>query len=125
MKRLSIICVISFLLMGCIPPKVIFTPDKLPDAVVGKLYYVEIEIDGGSGPVTAGGFKSTSTPNKLWIEVNPKKKGRFYNSLIIHGTPVTTENITVKISGYMIPSGWSATTSEFEKTYVIKVKESE
>lgn len=124
MKRLSIICVISFLLIGCIAPEVVFTPDKLPDAIVGELYYAEIEIDGGSGPVTAGGFKSTSTSNRLWVEVNPNKKGRFYNSLIVHGKPITTETITIKISGHMIPSGWSAT-SDFEKTYVIKVKEAE
>ena len=124
MKRLSILCLISFLLIGCTPSKVIITPDTLPDAIVGELYYAEIEINGGSGPVSAGGFKSTSTSNRLWVEPNPKRKGGFYNSLIVHGKPMTTETITIKISGDMIPTGWRAS-SEFEKTYVIKVKEKE
>ncbi len=112
-----------FLLVGC-AQKVIITPDILPDAVVGEIYYADIEINGGSGPISAGGFKSTSTSNRLWVEPNPKRKGGFYNSLIVHGKPMTTGTITIKISGDMIPTGWRAS-SEFEKTYVIKVKEKE
>lgn len=127
-KKLVIVFGIYFLLVGCIPPKVVITPDKLPDAVIGELYYAEIEINGGSGPVTTSGFKRVITPHVLWVQPNyekDKREGSFYNSLTVQGIPKTTENITIKISGYMIPSGWSATTSKFEKTYVIKVKEKE
>ncbi len=112
-----------FLLIGC-APKVIFTPDNLPDAVVGQIYYKEIEITGGTGPVTASGFKSTSTSNRLWVEVNPKEEARFYNSLIIHGKPMTTDTVTIKITGYTIPTLFLGE-AKFEKTYVIKVKEKE
>ncbi|MFD1259828.1 hypothetical protein [Entomomonas asaccharolytica] len=119
--RISIF-ILCFLLVGCIPSKVIITPDTLPDAIVGELYYTEIEINGGSGPVTASGFQSTSTSNRLWVEVNPTKTARFYNSLIVHGKPINTETITVKIKGHTIPTLFLGEAS-FEKTYVIKVKE--
>ncbi|UYZ82864.1 hypothetical protein MTZ49_09590 [Entomomonas sp. E2T0] len=121
--RISVF-VLYFLLIGCTPSKVIITPDTLPEAIVGKPYYAEIEINGGSGPVTASGFKSTSTSNRLWVERNPNKESGFYNSLIVHGKPLTTETVTIKIRGGMIPTGWRAP-SDFEKTYVIKVKEKE
>ncbi|MFD1259826.1 hypothetical protein [Entomomonas asaccharolytica] len=119
------IFILCFLLIGC-TPKVMITPDKLPDAVVGELYYAEIEITGGSGPVTASGFKRIITPPVLWVEPNyekDKREGSFYNSLTVKGIPKTTEDITIKISGYMIPSGWSTATSKFEKTYIIKVRD--
>lgn len=121
MKRLSILCLISFLLIGCTPSKVIITPDTLPEAIVGKLYYAEIEISGGSGPVSS--IKSNVTPDVLVIQRNPKK-GRNDNQFIIYGKPITTETITVKMKGDMISTGWRAS-AEFEKTYVIKVKEKE
>ncbi|MFD1259830.1 hypothetical protein [Entomomonas asaccharolytica] len=117
------IFILCFLLVGC-TPKVIITPDKLPDAIVGELYYAEIEINGGSGPVTAGGFERIITPQVLWVEPNPNKQGRFYNSLIIRGRPTTTETITVKIKGDMIPTLFLGE-ANFEKTYAIKVKEKE
>ncbi len=122
MKKLTFIFVIGFLLVGC-TSKVIITPDKLPDAVVGEQYYAEIEINGGSGPVS-GGLKRDITSDYIWVEPNPKKEGRFYNSLIIHGIPKTTEDIIVKIQGEMIPTLFLGS-AKFEKTYVIKVKEAE
>lgn len=122
MKKLTSIFVIGFLLIGC-TSKVIITPDKLPDAIVGQPYSVEIDISGGSGPVTASGFESSITPNVLWLEVN-EKKDNFYNSFIIHGTPRTTDDITVRVKGYMIQTTPFGSSSEFDKTYIIKVKES-
>ena len=123
MKKLSRIFAVCFLLVGC-TSKVIITPDKLPDAIVGQSYSVEIDINGGSGPVTASGFESSITPNVLWLEVN-EKKDNFYNSFIIHGTPRTTDDITVRVKGYMIQTTPFGSSSEFDKTYVIKVKEKE
>lgn len=123
MKRLSILCLISFLLIGC-TPKVIISPDKLPDAVVGEIYYKEIEISGGTGRVLSGRVKSIITPYVLSVERNPKTGYGDYNRLIIHGKPMTTETITVKITGDMAPSFFN-TEPKFEKTYVIKVKEKE
>lgn len=123
MKKLTFIFVIGFLLVGC-TSKVIIIPDKLPDAIVGQPYSVEIDINGGSGPVTASGFESSITPNVLWLEVN-EKKDNFYNSFIIHGTPRTTDDITVRVKGYMIQTIPFGSSSEFDKTYIIKVKERE
>ena len=120
MKKLTSILVIGFLLIGC-TPRVVITPDKLPDAIIGKLYYTEIEISGGSGPVSY--IDSVITPDVLVVQSNPNKSLND-NQFIIVGKPVSTETIIVKIRGGMISTGWKAT-SDFEKTYVIKVKEAE
>lgn len=128
MKKKTIIfyinIIISILLLTGCTPQVVFTPDNLPNAIVGQPYSIEIDISGGSGPVTASGFESSITPNVLWLEVN-EKKDNFYNSFIIHGTPRTTDDITVKVKGYMIQTTPFGSSSEFDKTYVIKVKEAE
>ncbi|UYZ82865.1 hypothetical protein MTZ49_09595 [Entomomonas sp. E2T0] len=120
MKKLGLILIVIFLLIGC-TPKVIITPDKLPDAVVGELYYTEIEITGGTGRVTS--VNSVITPNVLFLEPNPKAGWGNYNKSIIIGKPETTELIMVKITGDMAPSFFNSD-PKFEKTYVIKVKES-
>lgn len=124
-KKLVIVFGIYFLLIGCTPPRVIITPNKLPDAVVEKPYYAEIKIDGGSGPIVSG-FKRDIFPEQSGLKIIfPEVNGRAeYNYMIIQGTPKIKTDITVKLKGAMIPTGWNAS-SEFEKTYVIKVKEKE
>ncbi|MFD1259831.1 hypothetical protein [Entomomonas asaccharolytica] len=121
MKKLTTIFIMGFLLLGC-TPKVIIAPDKLPDAIVGELYYAEIEITGGTGRATS--VNSVITPNVLFLEPNPKAGWGNYNKSIIVGKPITTETITVKITGDMAPSFFNMD-PKFEKTYVIKVKERE
>ena len=126
LNKSVIIFAIYFSLIGCIPPKVIITPDKLPDAVIGTPYYTEIKITGGSGPISGSGFKLHIYPDNSGLEIIfPEINGRVkYNNMTIQGIPKTVENVTIIIKGGMIPSGWRAT-SDFEKTYVIKVKEAE
>lgn len=110
--------VLYFLLIGC-TPKGIFIPDKLPDAVVGELYYTEIKITGGTSGIRS--MHSVVTPNVLFVQPNPKVGRSDYNNLVIRGKPITTETITVKITGYTAPTLFD-TDAKLEKTYIIKVK---
>ncbi len=125
MRKISTIFAVYFLLVGC-TSKVIITPDKLPDAVVDKSYYAEIKISGGSGPISGGGFDLRIYPDNSGLEVIfPEINGRAdYNNIAIQGVPIIVGNITITIKGDMIPTGWNAS-SEFDKDYVIKVKEAE
>ncbi|MFD1259829.1 hypothetical protein [Entomomonas asaccharolytica] len=123
MMRVSIF-ILYFLLIGCTSSKIIITPDKLPDAIVGELYYAEIEISGETSRVLSGRVKSLIIPNVLVVQSNPKTGWGNDNQLIIYGKPITTETITVKITGDMAPSFFNMD-PKFEKTYVIKVKERE
>ncbi|UYZ82888.1 hypothetical protein MTZ49_09710 [Entomomonas sp. E2T0] len=116
--------IILIMLLSSCTPKAVFTPDTLPNAIVGQNYYAEIDIAGGSGPVSAGGFEVSMKPDELWFEVN-RKKDNFYNSFIIHGIPKTPEDITIIIKGDMVPTGLFGSGTEFNKTYIIKVKEAE
>lgn len=118
MKKLTSIFVIGFLLIGC-ASKVIVMPDQLPDAVVGKPYYMEIQIKGGAvSPTILGLVKSE---NGLVVE--PIEKNVGYNTIKIYGKPLKAEDTTILIRGStygtMVPG------TKFEKTYVIKVKEAE
>lgn len=117
------IFILYFLLVGC-AQKVIITPDILPDAVVGEIYYAEIEITGGSGPISGSRFEQHVYPENSGLEIIfPEINGRVeYNNMAVQGTPKTVENIKIKIKGDMIPTGWHAS-SVFEKTYIIKVKQ--
>lgn len=125
-SRLIIVFSLCFLLIGCIPPRVIISPNELPNGVVGKEYYVPITIDGGSGPISGSGFLRDIYPNGSGLEiVFPEVDGRVeYNNMAIQGTPKKVGNIKIIIKGGMISSGWNAP-SDFEKTYIIKVKEAE
>lgn len=122
MKRLIIIFAVNFILIGCMS-KVVITPEKLPNATVGTAYYAEIKIDGGSGPIVSG-FNRNIFPEQSGLEIIfPEVNGKSeYNYMIIQGTPKINTDITVKIQGAMIPTGWHAS-SVFEKTYIIKVKQ--
>ena len=113
------IFILCFLLIGC-TPKVMITPDKLPDAVVGELYYADIEITGGTSGVRS--IYSVITPNVLFLGSSPKTGSSDYNNLVIEGKPITTETITVKITGYTAPTLFD-TDAKFEKTYIIKVRD--
>lgn len=126
LSRLFIVFSVCFLLIGCIPPRVIITPNELPKGVIGKNYYAQITIDGGSGPISGSGFQRDIYPNNSGLEIIfPEINGRVeYNNMAVKGTPKVTGDIKVFIKGGMIPSGWNMP-SDFEKVYVIKVKEAE
>ncbi|MFD1259827.1 hypothetical protein [Entomomonas asaccharolytica] len=119
--RISVF-LLYFLLTGC-TPKVMITPEILPDAIVGEPYYAEIEITGGTGRVKSIGSVITP-PNALFLQLNPKAGWGNYNKRIINGKPITNETIIVKITGDMAPTFFNRKPT-FEKTFVIKVKERE
>ena len=127
MKKLSRIFAVCFLLVGC-TSKVIITPDTLPDAKFEQSYYAKIEIKGGSGPVSARGLNYSITPINSGIELDvcePEDKTFFtFNCFIVKGIPKISNNITLKISGGMMGTMFLGNT-EFNKTYVIKVKEAD
>lgn len=121
MKKLSTIFAVYFLLIGC-TSKVIITPDKLPDAVVGKPYYIEIQIKGGT-PVTSFKWEALPINNGFFVKTIEKEGFGEKNFLKIYGTPV--EAVNTKITLYGFTYGTSFVGEEFKKTYVIKVKERE
>ncbi|MFD1259853.1 hypothetical protein [Entomomonas asaccharolytica] len=127
MKKLSRIFAVCFLLVGCIS-KVTITPDKLPEAKLEQPYYAKIEIKGGSGPVSAGGLSYSITPIDSGIELDvcdPEDKTFFtYNCFIVKGIPKILHNITLTIKGDMVGTMYMGS-SEFDKTYVIKVKDAD
>ncbi|WP_392562167.1 hypothetical protein RHO12_01375 [Orbus sturtevantii] len=123
-SRLIITVLACFLLIGCIPPRVIITPDKLPDAIIGMPYSAEIKIDGGSGPI--GGFENIIYPEHCGLKIIfPEVNGVVEsNYMRIQGTPVVKQEISVSLKGFMIPTGWNDSSS-YKKIYIIKVKEAE
>lgn len=125
MKKISIIFAVYFLLVGC-TSKVIITPDKLPDAVIGNYYYERIDISRGSGPISAVSFYYHITPENSGLEIIfPEINGvSEYNNIAVQGLPKLLEDITVRVKGAMIPVSLFGGSSEFDKTYIIKVKES-
>ena len=99
-----------------------FTPDKLPVAKLGTLYEVEVEIKGGPGPVREGSFKYSIEPKNSGLVLVPSGEDTYpYNRLTIKGTPQTTKDISLKISGSTY--GTSVPGHYFEKTFIIKVEE--
>lgn len=125
-NKLFIVFSICFLLIGCIPPQVIITPNELPKGVIGKNFYALITIDGGSGPISGSEFQREIYPKNSGLEIiSPEINGRVeYNNLAVKGIPKIIGDIKVIIKGGMISSGWNAP-SDFEKVYIIKVSEVE
>ncbi|WP_294613370.1 hypothetical protein [uncultured Gilliamella sp.] len=125
-NRLFIVFSVCFLLIGCIPPRIIITPNDLPTGVIGKNYYAQITIDGGSGPISGSGFQREIYPINSGLEIiSPEINGRVeYNNLAVKGIPKIIGDIKVIIQGGMISSGWNAP-SDFKKVYIIKVTEQE
>lgn len=122
--KLTIIFFIYSLIIGCIPPKVIITPNELPNATVGVPYSAEIKIDGGSGPI--GGFENIIYPEGSGLSIMfPEVNGIVEsNYMIIQGVPLIKQELRVILKGFMIPIGWN-NVSRYEKAYIIKVKELE
>lgn len=125
-NRLFIVFSVCFLLIGCIPSRINITPNELPNGIIGKNYYAQITIDGGSGPISGSGFQREIYPkNSGLIIISPEINGRVeYNVLAVKGIPKIRGDIKIIIKGGMISSGWRAP-SDFKKVYTIKVTEVE
>ncbi|WP_392562166.1 hypothetical protein RHO12_01370 [Orbus sturtevantii] len=110
---------IFFLVAGC-SQSIIFSRDNLPSATVGELYYVKVNISGGTSAVRS--IYAIVTPSVLSVQGIQKDGWTDYNNLTIKGIPEALGNITVKITGETAPTLFN-TEPTFEKIYIIKVKE--
>ncbi|MFD1259849.1 hypothetical protein [Entomomonas asaccharolytica] len=108
-------------LLGC-TPRVTFFPDNLPVAIVGEPYNTEIKIQGGGAGISSSSFYIDISPtNGLKAEVIHIPEP--YSSIRIYGEPENSVDTTIQIFGDTL--GTSFPGKEFNKTYVIKVKETE
>lgn len=123
--NLSIVIVLSYISLMACTPKVIITPNELPDAKLGQPYYARISIEGGSGPISISSFRRSINPYGSGLEITfPNIEGDIsYHNLAIQGIPTISENIFITIEGAMIPTILFGGSSEFKKTYIIKVKQ--
>lgn len=126
MNRLKILLTIFFYsLISACTPSVKITPEELPEAKYKQPYYAKFEISGGSGPVTPRSLTYSINPINSGIELDicdPENKTFFtYNCFIVKGIPKILHNITIKVQGGMVGRMFMGS-SEFSKTYVIKVK---
>lgn len=129
MTQLKIVLVILFyFIVSACAPRVTITPKELPEAKLEQPYYAKFVIKGGSGPVSAGGLSYSITPINSGIELDvcePEDKTFFtFNCFIVKGIPKISHDITLKIKGDMMGTMFLGNT-DFNKTYVIKVKEAE
>lgn len=123
--RLNLLVVITYILVGCTPQLTII-PDKLNDATLGHPYYAEIKIQGGSGPVSSGSFDYLIKPENSGLELDffdPQNTPVEFNHFIVKGIPTTLEDISIYIKGATIVSIPWHSSIEFDKTYVVKVRE--
>ncbi|QMV51525.1 hypothetical protein [Ewingella americana] len=106
---------ITLLLTGC-SSKFIFTPSKLPEAVMGKAYNEKIYITGGSGPV-ASSHSYTLTPQNAGLNIDycDIKSPARYNCIVISGTPKKAGAVIVHLMGGTIPTSLFSPSEEFDK----------
>ncbi|MFD1259851.1 hypothetical protein [Entomomonas asaccharolytica] len=124
MKKLTSIFVISFLLIGC-TPRLVITPDKLMDALLGQPYHDEIIISVGSGPVSPASFDYSIKPNNSGLELYSYSVDDQFNHFVVKGIPNTLDDIVIHMTGETELRSPFYSPKEFNKTYVIKVKEKE
>lgn len=127
--RIFFVIFISFAVSACTLHADV-TPDgnSLNDAIVGTSYASEININGGA--VSALDF---SGKEKFVGEITPSDTGftlRYcndspaHNCVRVQGVPVKPGIVTVRVSGGLFGTN-VATGGEFDKTYTIKIKDSE
>lgn len=122
---------IIFFVSACSNPVATFSPSgsNLPDGVVGRAYFGEVEITNtiifkenigvDISPIGSG--------LKWKPEVNTLKKGEEereeedYHHIIISGKPKEAGNIHIHINGYSM--GASTPGGKIDKVYIIKIND--
>ncbi|AWM79796.1 hypothetical protein DKL61_05180 [Gammaproteobacteria bacterium ESL0073] len=129
-KTILFIAAFVFFITGCtFTEEVSMTPVSLPEATVGKPYRVEVTINTEGGII--GGFNAPVSPSNsgLGIDVcNPNDSTKnALSCVVIQGVPKDTTQITINISGNIIPEHGVIykVRKVFDKTYIIQVKEAE
>lgn len=129
--RLLLIVFPIFILSGC-TLRAEFSPEKneLNDAVVGAIYYAQINIFGGNVATLTNShgdreFVGNISPNDTGLYLANCNNDKYDNNCIqIRGVPNKKGVITVRVSGFFNVAMFQKS-SEFNKTYTITVKDSE
>lgn len=120
LKKIFTFFGIALLTIGC-GEKHQISPDKLPNAYIGKPYYQDINIIGGA-VIGHQLDLNTDFPNDMGITFNHIKddKNDIYinNHLIIYGTPKYKGNYKVKI----FATFYGGKGKSLEKTYDLIVQ---
>ncbi|PNF11017.1 hypothetical protein A6J71_13015 [Enterobacter cancerogenus] len=127
--RIFIVISISFAVSACTLHADV-TPDgnSLNDAVVGTPYASEININGGAvSSLDSNGkerFVGEITPSNTGLTLRYCNDSPAHNCVRIQGVPVKPGIITVRVSGGLFGTN-VATGGDFDKTYTIKIKDTE
>jgi len=128
MKRAFIVLYL-FLLSACsLQAKFIPEGDSLNDATVGVPYYNNINISGGivlsydiyGKQVIAGEIH----PDNVGLHLQYCDDNEFNNCIQIRGTPTKAAIVKVRVHGGL-GGGMLSKSGEFDKTYIIKIKDPE
>ncbi|MEG1211060.1 MAG: hypothetical protein RSE29_08060 [Leclercia sp.] len=101
---------------------------SLKDATVGTFYASEININGGAvSSLDSNGkerFVGEIIPSATGLTLRYCNDSPAHNCVRIQGVPVKPGIVTVRVSGGVFGTN-VATGGEFDKTYFIKIKDSE
>lgn len=120
-KKYILFLVFLIYVIGC-SSSVNFIPNELPTAIVGKPYYIEIQIQGGT-PVASLTWDVFPENNGLCIESIEKEGYWEKDFLRIHGSPTKATDMKITLNGFTY--GTSLPGKKFKKIYLLKVKEIE
>jgi len=102
--------------------------NSLNDATVGMFYFSEINISGGAvSSLDSDGkerFIGEIIPSDAGLTLRYCNDSPAHNCVRIQGVPVKPGIVTVRVSGGLFGTN-VATGGEFDKTYTIKIKDSE
>ncbi|MGX5098874.1 hypothetical protein [Enterobacter cloacae] len=127
--RIFFVIFISFVVSACTLYADI-TPygNSLNDAIVGTPYISEVNINGGAvSSLDSSGkerFVGEITPSDTGLTLRYCNDSPAHNCVRIQGVPVKPGIVTVRVSGGLFGTN-VATGGEFNKTYTLKIKESE
>lgn len=128
MKKLSVVCITSLLSACVLHADVTPYGSSLADAVVGKAYSSEIIIKGGAvSALDENGkerFVGEITPSDTGLTLSYCNDSPAHNCVRVQGVPVKHGIVTIRISGGLFGTN-VATGGEFDKTYTIRIKNSE
>ncbi|NWK87971.1 hypothetical protein [Raoultella terrigena] len=128
MKRILSIFYL-FILSGC-TLHAEFHPEKnqLKDAVVGVPYYVKIDILGGHVATLTNsqgdrGFVGDIRPDDVGLHLEHCNNDKYDNNCVqIKGIPTKKGMVKVRVSGFFNVAMFQKS-SEFDKTYIIRIKD--
>lgn len=117
---------------SCHTAKLDFKPseDSLPDAKVAMYYEQEIvigeKIEANPAFLNKDNTSVTVSPDNSGLQVLPKNKSQrdgspVYNALVVKGTPLTTGEVHITISGYTYGTMYTRS-RKFNKTYTLRIK---